>query len=110
MLGVAGPSLSAALTVVVVLGPQAFEQRNGLGERLHTLPWPVGHIHRSFPTAAQGRDIRALRYEVQNKLVVASRRRVMDSLVPILVPGIHVGSKLHKVRHRGQPTLRGMRV
>src|SRR2546429_9668698 len=74
-----------AHTPMIVLRAEAFEQRDRLGERLHALDGPVGHVDRGLAAAAHGFHVRALRHQVPNQIGVSPGRGVMEPPVTVLM-------------------------
>ena len=75
--------------------------------RRHALHGAVGHVGRGLAAAGHGRDVGALRHEIQNHLVVAAGGGVVQRRVAVVVPRVDVGAKhFDQVLHRRHPAVR----
>ena len=96
---------------MAVLGTQALEQRDGVGERLNPRHRSVGHIEGGLSPAADVGDVDPLCDEILDQGVVATCRRVMDGVVAIVVTVVDVCAQfLHENPDGAQPTVRYMAV
>src|SRR5688572_11437289 len=85
---------SARLALVIVLRAELLEQRHRLEERRDALHRAIRHVGRGLPLSADRCHVAALRHQILNELVVAASSGVVNRVVAVEVPRIHVGAEL----------------
>src|SRR3954467_14910094 len=93
--------------LMVVLRAHAFEQLDRLRERADALNRAVGHVHRRLALAVDLLYVGAFRDEIENHLVIAACRGVVDRGVAVVVLGVDVQAdffdeELHRRQHAGR--------